>query len=262
MCAPPSSRCEERGVESAQAVRVGHARIVAHRRAARRSCGPSHGFRRVAILERSFDRRTAAHDVLPGGGPIARAGGGLGRGESAVQAAVATRIGCGRRFTGAVPRCGREPVSSPRRHPGRTPKEVSMRPRNVVRPAAAGALCFAFTCAGAQAALAQTDTTTSTEPTARAALEPRIAVRHRKLDVRAGKRTVVAGRVAPVVAGLTRLAAGQARAPLEGDRPRSHRCCRALRAARATSTHGQHARPRPRRAARRACCRASAGSAG
>ena len=76
-----------------------------------------------------------------------------------------------------------------------------MRPRNVVRPAAAGALCFAFTCAGAQTALAQTDTST-TEPTARAAQALRIAVRHSKLDVRAGNRTAVAGRVAPAAAGL------------------------------------------------------------
>ena len=70
-----------------------------------------------------------------------------------------------------------------------------MRPRNVVRPAAAGALCFAFSCAGAQVALAQTDTATSTT-------EPRIGVDRRKLDLRAGKRTVVAGEVAPIVAGL------------------------------------------------------------
>jgi hypothetical protein len=79
-----------------------------------------------------------------------------------------------------------------------------MRPRNVVRPAAAGAVCFAFTCAGAQTALAQSGTSTpTTEPTARAALEPRIAVRHRKLDLRAGRRAVVAGRVTPLTAGLT-----------------------------------------------------------
>jgi len=72
-------------------------------------------------------------------------------------------------------------------------------PRNVVRPAAAGALCFAFSCAGADAASAQTDTTT---PTARAAEKPQIAVRHRRLNVRAGRRAVVAGRVVPAVAGL------------------------------------------------------------
>jgi rare lipoprotein A len=74
-------------------------------------------------------------------------------------------------------------------------------PRNVVRPAAAGALCFAFTCAGAQTALAQTETSTSTQ-TARAAQKPRIAVRHRALNVRAGKRATVFGRVAPAVPGL------------------------------------------------------------
>ena len=78
-----------------------------------------------------------------------------------------------------------------------------MRPRNLARPAAAGALCFAFTSGGAQAALAQTETTTpSPEPTARAAYEPQIGVRHRKLNLRAGKRTMVAGRVSPAVAGL------------------------------------------------------------
>ena len=38
-----------------------------------------------------------------------------------------------------------------------------MRPRTIARPAAAGALCFAFTCAGAQTALAQSDTSQSTQ---------------------------------------------------------------------------------------------------
>jgi rare lipoprotein A len=77
-----------------------------------------------------------------------------------------------------------------------------MRPRNIARPVAAGALCFAFTCAGAQAALAQTDTSQST-PTAGAAQEPRIGVHHRKLNVRAGNRTAVLGKVAPGVTGIT-----------------------------------------------------------
>ena len=78
-----------------------------------------------------------------------------------------------------------------------------MRPRNVERPAAAGALCFALHCVGAESALAQAETSTSTtEPTARTALEPQIAVGHRKLDVRAGNRTAVGGRVAPAVPGL------------------------------------------------------------
>ncbi len=77
-----------------------------------------------------------------------------------------------------------------------------MRPRNVMRPAAAGALCFAFTCAGAQTAHAQSDTSQST-PAARAAQEPRIGVKHRKLNVRAGRRTAVRGKVAPGVTGLT-----------------------------------------------------------
>jgi hypothetical protein len=68
-----------------------------------------------------------------------------------------------------------------------------------VRPAAAGALCFAISSAGADSASAQIDTNTAT---ARAAQAPEIAVRHRKLNVRAGRRAVVAGRVAPAVAGL------------------------------------------------------------
>jgi rare lipoprotein A (peptidoglycan hydrolase) len=77
-----------------------------------------------------------------------------------------------------------------------------MRPRAFARPAVAGALCLAFTCAGAQTALAQSDTSQST-PTARAAAEPRIGVKHRKLNVRAGKRTAVRGSVAPGVRGIT-----------------------------------------------------------
>jgi rare lipoprotein A (peptidoglycan hydrolase) len=77
-----------------------------------------------------------------------------------------------------------------------------MRPRTLARPAAAGALCFAFTCAGAQPALAQSDTSQST-PTARAAATPRIDVQHRKLNVRAGQRTAVHGTVAPGVGGIT-----------------------------------------------------------
>jgi hypothetical protein len=79
-----------------------------------------------------------------------------------------------------------------------------MRPRNLVRPAAAGALCFAFTAAGAESAPAQTDTPIPTpEPSAGGTQKPRIGVRHRKLNVRAGKRTAVVGTVAPGVAGIT-----------------------------------------------------------
>jgi rare lipoprotein A (peptidoglycan hydrolase) len=78
-----------------------------------------------------------------------------------------------------------------------------VRPRNHARPAAAGALCFAFSCAGAQSALAQTDTTPSTEPAAHAAQTAHIGVRHRKLDLRAGRRAVVAGKVTPAAPGLT-----------------------------------------------------------
>ncbi len=78
-----------------------------------------------------------------------------------------------------------------------------MRPRNIARPAAAGALCLAITAGGASTALAQSETPLPTpEPSARAALQPRIAVRHRKLHVRAGSRTAVTGRVAPRVSGI------------------------------------------------------------
>ena len=74
-----------------------------------------------------------------------------------------------------------------------------MTPRNVVRPAAAGALCFAFTCVAAKTAPAGTS---ATEPTARAAQQPQISVRHGSLNVRAGKRATVFGRVAPAAPGL------------------------------------------------------------
>jgi rare lipoprotein A len=74
-----------------------------------------------------------------------------------------------------------------------------MRPINLARPAAAGALCFAITPTGAESAPAQIDPSPSTfKPE-----EPRIGVRHRKLDVRAGKRTAVVGTVAPGVPGIT-----------------------------------------------------------
>jgi rare lipoprotein A len=78
-----------------------------------------------------------------------------------------------------------------------------MRPRKIARPAIAGALCFAFTCAGAQSALAQSEPSTpTTEPAASAAAQPRIAVGHRILNVRAGKPAMVFGRVTPAVPGL------------------------------------------------------------
>ena len=78
-----------------------------------------------------------------------------------------------------------------------------MRPRALGRPAMAGALCFAFTCAGAQSvAHAQSEPSTS-NPAARTAQKPRIAVKHRKLNVRAGNRTAVRGTVAPGVGGIT-----------------------------------------------------------
>jgi rare lipoprotein A (peptidoglycan hydrolase) len=99
--------------------------------------------------------------------------------------------------------------------------EVSdMRPRTLVRPAAAGALCFAFTCAGAQTALAQSDTT-QPSPTAGAAQEPRIGVKDRKLNVRAGKRAAVRGKVAPGVTGITvslQIKRGRRWKPIDRDR--------------------------------------------
>jgi rare lipoprotein A len=76
-----------------------------------------------------------------------------------------------------------------------------MTPRNVVRPAAAGALCFAFTCVAAKTAPAQAVTSTI-QPTARAVQQPQISVRHRSLNVRAGRRATVFGRVAPAARGL------------------------------------------------------------
>ncbi len=97
-----------------------------------------------------------------------------------------------------------------------------MRPRNVARPAAAGALCFAFTCAGAQTALAQTDTTQpTTEPDVQAAQAPRIGVKHRKLNVRSGDRTAVAGRLAPGLPGVAvslQVKRGHRWKPLDRDR--------------------------------------------
>jgi rare lipoprotein A len=97
-----------------------------------------------------------------------------------------------------------------------------LRPWNFARPAAAGVLCFAITAAGAQAALAQTPTIQPTpEPTARTAQEPRIAVRHRKLHVRAGRRTAVVGTVAPGATGITvslQVKRGKRWKPIDRDR--------------------------------------------
>jgi len=95
-------------------------------------------------------------------------------------------------------------------------------PRKVALPAAAGALCFAFTCAGAPMASAQSETSTSTsEPTARAAQKPRIKVRHRTLNVRSGRRATVFGRVSPAVRGLRiglQVKRGSRWKGIEGDR--------------------------------------------
>jgi peptidoglycan lytic transglycosylase len=75
-----------------------------------------------------------------------------------------------------------------------------MRPRITARPATAGALCMAVTAAGADSAHALT-TQPTPESSASTAQEPRIAVRHRKLHVRAGNRTAVVGEVAPGAGG-------------------------------------------------------------
>jgi rare lipoprotein A (peptidoglycan hydrolase) len=79
-----------------------------------------------------------------------------------------------------------------------------MTPRTVTRPAAAGALCVAITCAGAQSVRAQADATAAGgTPVAQTAPKPRIAVRERKLNVRSGARAAVAGVLAPAVRGVT-----------------------------------------------------------
>jgi rare lipoprotein A len=96
-----------------------------------------------------------------------------------------------------------------------------MRPRNVVRPAAAGALCFVFTAAGADSALAQTESPPIPDPSARPAAKPRIAVRDRKLNLRAGRHTAVKGTVAPRVAGITvslQIRRGSRWKPIDRDR--------------------------------------------
>jgi rare lipoprotein A len=72
-----------------------------------------------------------------------------------------------------------------------------MKPHNLARPAAAGALCLAVTGAGAQAARSQTDISAAA-PTSK----PHINVGNRKLNVRAGRHAAVTGTVAPGVAGL------------------------------------------------------------
>jgi hypothetical protein len=96
-----------------------------------------------------------------------------------------------------------------------------MWPRNFARPAAAGALCFAFTCAGAQSAPAQTDTTSPTTEPGASREKPRIAIGQRKLHVRAGSRTAVGGRLAPGIGGITvalQVRRGRRWRPLDRDR--------------------------------------------
>ena len=97
-----------------------------------------------------------------------------------------------------------------------------MRPRTGARPAVAGALCLAFTAAGADAALAQTETPQPTQtPSAQTAQEPRIAVHQRKLQVRSGNRTAVSGQVAPGVTGITvslQVRRGNGWKPIDRDR--------------------------------------------
>jgi rare lipoprotein A (peptidoglycan hydrolase) len=120
-----------------------------------------------------------------------------------------------------------------------------VRPRNFARPAAAGALCFAITCANAETAAAQS----TTEPTATAAQTPRIKVRHRALDVRAGRRASVFGRVAPAAPGLRvalQVKRGARWRGIEGDRTDASGRYRLRRRLRGTLS--RHVRVRVRRA--------------
>ena len=123
-----------------------------------------------------------------------------------------------------------------------------MRPRKLARPAAAGALCFASPAPAPKLRLAQTDDVPRRADRAEPRSKPQIAVRQRKLDVRAGGRTAVAGTVSAAPSRRPgRLAAGQARPSLAPiDRDRTDAAGR-YRAARAPPTHRQHARARPRR---------------
>jgi rare lipoprotein A len=120
-----------------------------------------------------------------------------------------------------------------------------VRPRNVVRPAAAGALCFAITCAGAETAAAQS----TTEPAATAPQKPRIKVRHRALDVRSGRRATVFGRVAPAAPGLRvalQVKRGRRWRGIEGDRTDANGRYRLRRRLRGTLS--RHVRVRVRQA--------------
>ena len=106
-----------------------------------------------------------------------------------------------------------------------------------------------------RAAAAQTDTS---QPTATAAAEPRIAVDQRRLDVRAGKRTAVEGTVAPGVTGITvslQVKRDGRWKPIDRDRTDA---ARPLHAARAPPRTGSTQRPRPRGRRRPAWPRASA----
>ena len=118
-----------------------------------------------------------------------------------------------------------------------------MRPRSIARPAAAGALCFAFTCAGAQSALAQSETVPSTPaPSATTAQQPKIAVRKRKTDVRAGTRAAVRGKVAPGAKGLLVSLQVKRDGRWKSIDARPHHAARPLRAPRARHAHGRRRR--------------------
>ena len=125
-----------------------------------------------------------------------------------------------------------------RRHPGRTPKEVSHEAAQHRAPGCRrGALLRHHLRRRRDRARAVRNT--YRRPTA-AQPGPHITS-HRELDVRAGGRTAVVGRVAPARRRARPCRSRSGAAALEADRPRSHRCCRALQAARAPPTHGQHA---------------------
>jgi hypothetical protein len=119
-----------------------------------------------------------------------------------------------------------------------------VRPRNVARPAAAGALCFAFLGA-ADAASAQSEIVTPVLQE-----KPLIGVHENKLDVRAGGHGVVGGKVTPTVARTVvslqisaRAAGGPsiATAPM----PRGTSGCASDSRARAARASGSASRPAP-----------------
>ena len=98
-----------------------------------------------------------------------------------------------------------------------------MRPRNLARPAAAGALCFAMTCAVAQTLRPPSPKPILKTETAAPAAQPRDRrPTERRLDVRAGGRTAVArqdrARPSPGSPSRCRSGAGSAGGAIDRDR--------------------------------------------